>query len=102
MGVLPYPVFFGRGQRARSSEPEWIRKSFPCDCLPYGSFWHQQRLRALQRDNFVCQYDGCNETENLDVHHIIPYRMSKNHDLENLVTLCKKHHRIVEVMGFGS
>lgn len=67
----------------------------------YGSGWAVARKRALERDE-VCQHCGHDGTEyRLEVHHIIPVRRFREastatvadaHDLENLVTLCKRCH----------
>ena len=32
----------------------------------------------------------------LNIHHIIPYRLTQDNSLENLIPLCRKHHKIVE------
>lgn len=59
-----------------------------------GSNWQSQKRKALKRDGRVCQVCGKKGT---DVHHRIPKRRfaDKNeaNNLENLITLCKKHHR---------
>jgi len=62
----------------------------------YGIKWNPKRNEVLRRDHYTCQIYGCNEKENLEVHHLIPYRISKTHDLKNLITLCRKHHKEVE------
>lgn len=50
-----------------------------------------QRLKILKRDNYLCQVCFCKA---VDVHHIVPYRITKDNSLFNLVTLCKKHHKV--------
>ena len=60
-----------------------------------GSDWGKQRRKTRKRDNNTCQCCGTTSKEvgkNLDVHHIIPYRISKSNDLENLITLCPNCH----------
>jgi len=52
--------------------------------------WKEARQKALERDEFKCLL--CEATETLNVHHVIPYRLIKNHDLVNLVTLCSECH----------
>lgn len=61
--------------------------------------WKQQRKKALERDNYICQKCGNTKKENiieLDVHHKVPFRCFKDfksaHNLENLITLCRKCH----------
>lgn len=77
-----------------------------------GDFWQKQRMRALVRDDFQCQYhqlgltpieSGCcketpeNRLRCLQVHHIkgrthfLPHQL-EGHDLSNLVTICLVHH----------
>jgi len=68
-----------------------------------GKDWDSIKLRARERDNFICQ--GCGMTEEqhirkykqpLQVHHIDPYRHSKDNSLENLTTLCCSCHQKAE------
>lgn len=78
----------------------------------YGANWKQQRRKALERDDYRCQTEGCEiqESDHLDifgesihVHHITPMReykeeydaptwWEKGNGLNNLITLCKSHH----------
>ncbi len=64
--------------------------------------WKQRRKKALRRDNYTCQNCGkkSGEIESLEVHHKIPFRFFSNpieaHELYNLVTLCRKCHRMEE------
>lgn len=57
---------------------------------PYVGIWGEQRIRVLERDGHICKL--CGSTDRIQVHHIIPYRYSQSHDLENLVTLCRSCH----------
>lgn len=64
----------------------------------FGKTWHRQRNLCRKRDDFKCQV--CGEYGNT-VHHIKPRRLFKDHiedanSLDNLITLCKKHHMPVE------
>lgn len=70
-----------------------------------GSNWKTQKRRAMKRDNYECQVCGKRRNEvgffGLGVHHIIPYRHFKGNleaanQLENLITLCRKHHALIE------
>lgn len=64
--------------------------------------WNYARKQALERDLYCCRMcldkDNYIERERLEVHHIIP--LYKNHtmayDIDNLITLCNRHHRLVE------
>ena len=57
---------------------------------------HQRNLRDLGRCVFVYD-DGtqCEEEKWLDAHHIIHRADGGPDSLENLVTLCKGHHRLI-------
>jgi 5-methylcytosine-specific restriction endonuclease McrA len=57
---------------------------------PYHKDWRQARRNALKRDGYRCVL--CSTTEDIIVHHIVPYRYSKSHDLDNLITLCRTCH----------
>lgn len=61
----------------------------------YGEKWADIRLLVYKRDNYRCK--DCNKTMNelsraLDVHHIIPFLISKDNSLKNLISLCRKCH----------
>lgn len=70
-----------------------------------GPNWDQQRRLARKRDNYTCQTCGIHQKQYgkaLDVHHIVPFRdfgvdnyLQANH-LENLVSLCKTCHMLIE------
>lgn len=63
-----------------------------------GKDWKQQKQRALDRDK-ICQRCGSNKM--LDVHHIIPYRKSKDNSLDNLITFCRRCH-IIHERGYST
>ena len=78
---------------AASEEPCGLKEKL------FGSNWHTQRERALERDSFECT--ECGSEKNLCVHHDKPrvaYRNSSAFTIEeanklsNLVTLCKDCH----------
>jgi hypothetical protein len=55
------------------------------------------RKLVLERDNYTCQ--SCKiqlPGTKLDIHHKIPTRKGGTHDHKNLVTLCKKCHKVIE------
>jgi len=49
--------------------------------------------RALNLRDTSCQYPGCCSTNYLDAHHIKHWADGGETNLDNLVTLCRKHHR---------
>ncbi|NQV08927.1 HNH endonuclease [Candidatus Woesearchaeota archaeon] len=79
------------GMYLGSKNPRWLGGSSKYR----GRDWNTKRLECLERDNFKCC--KCNENNIvLHVHHIIPYRKTKNNDLENLIVLCVKCHNAEE------
>ena len=65
----------------------------------YGDDWFQIRLLIYKRDNYQCQ--DCKITMNeygkaLDIHHKIPFLISFDNSLSNLITLCRKCHMKAE------
>jgi ribosomal protein L44E len=91
-----HPLYKGGG--------EWKNK--------LGAKWHKYRDKCLDRDGYSCQICGITESEHierhkfgLDVHHIEPRRkfyndsdksMNEANKMENLITLCRKHHVQIE------
>jgi 5-methylcytosine-specific restriction endonuclease McrA len=61
--------------------------------------WFEIREKAKQRDGYTCVDCGITEEEHymtvgqpLQVHHIVPYKECKKHELYNLITLCASCH----------
>ena len=50
------------------------------------------RRALLERDG-VCQYAGCHESRYVDAHHIKHWADGGETSLDNLITLCRFHHR---------
>lgn len=81
----------------------------------YGPNWPRQRCRARKRDDYTCQRCETTEAElgqQLDVHHIRPFRLFlREHDndavaaskianrLHNLACYCRRCHMLVENHG---
>lgn len=61
----------------------------------YGTGWGKQKTICLERDN-DCQ--NCGSVDKLTVHHIIPFKFSKDNSLENLITVCESCHLMVSKM----
>lgn len=53
------------------------------------------RKIALRRDKNICQLCGAMDKK-LQVHHIVPYRVSMDNSLSNLISLCSPCHTKVE------
>lgn len=70
---------------------QWLYKGAGMDRGPY---WTAARREAIRRNPFCAL---CGTLKNLHVHHIIPYRLTQDNRQENLLPLCRRHHKIVEV-----
>lgn len=62
----------------------------------YGDDWDKIRYLVYIRDKFTCQHCGIFGVM-LDVHHKIPFLISFDNSLSNLVTLCRPCHTKEEV-----
>ncbi len=60
-----------------------------------GSQWRRVRNEAIRRNPFCAI---CGTRRNLQVHHIVPFRLSFDNSQDNLVPLCQKHHRYIETV----
>ena len=60
-----------------------------------GSRYVNWRNYVLKRDNHRCQWEGCNSTEKLQVHHIHKYatHLDLRYNTYNGITLCNHCHR---------
>jgi hypothetical protein len=82
--------------------------------LPYlpasGEEYEKQRMRCFVRDNFTCQFEAlglpaiegiceCGDPQDkiryLNCHHKKQRSHGGNHDLDNLITVCKSHHEMI-------
>ena len=50
-----------------------------------------------ERDEQRCRHEGCDETEGLEAHHIIPVSQGGQNTLDNGITLCREHHMMDNV-----
>ncbi|MEJ8569171.1 HNH endonuclease signature motif containing protein [Elongatibacter sediminis] len=57
--------------------------------------------RALQRRDGRCRFPGCTATRFVDAHHIHHWADGGSTHIDNLVLLCRHHHRLVHEGGFG-
>lgn len=60
-----------------------------------GSQWKRSRDEAIRRNPFCAI---CGTRQNLQVHHIVPFRLTFDNSQSNLVPLCRKHHRYIETV----
>ena len=77
---------------------------------PEGSILNQGRARRdptpvqrveIDRRDKGCRFPGCNYTEFTNVHHIQHWADGGLTNLDNLVTLCGRHHRAVHELGWS-
>ncbi|MEK6212721.1 MAG: HNH endonuclease, partial [Vibrio fluvialis] len=57
--------------------------------------------RALKRRDHSCRFPGCTCSRFVDAHHITHWADGGETSLNNLVLLCRRHHRLVHEGGFG-
>ncbi len=59
-----------------------------------GKYWKRQ---AKKRDNYICQFPECGKRSRQNhAHHKLPRKAGGADVLENLITLCGKHHGEME------
>jgi len=57
--------------------------------------------RALQARDGGCRFPGCSHRRFVDAHHIRHWADGGDTSIDNLVLLCRHHHRLVHEGGFG-
>ena len=57
--------------------------------------------RALQARDQGCRFPGCDHHRFVDAHHIEHWADGGHTSIDNLVLLCRRHHRLVHEGGFG-
>ena len=77
--ALGRPLGVGRQLR---TVPRWLRRAL------------------TRRDRGRCQFPNCTATKFLDGHHIIHWADDGPTDLDNLLLLCRFHHRLVHEVGY--
>ena len=58
-----------------------------------GSQWKKTRALKVSKQPFCAL---CGTFKDIQVHHIVPFRLTHDNSQENLVSLCVKHHKVVE------
>ena len=56
--------------------------------------------RALKARDGCCRFPGCTNTRGLHAHHLEHWADGGPTDLENLILLCRRHHRLVHEDGW--
>ena len=57
--------------------------------------------RALRMRDDGCAFPGCNQRHHTDAHHIRHWAEGGRTDIDNLVQLCRHHHRLLHEGGFS-
>lgn len=57
--------------------------------------------RMLERRDTCCRFPGCENTIALDSHHMVHWADGGETSTDNLVRLCRRHHRLVHEGGWG-
>ena len=57
------------------------------------------RKAARERDRGRCRFPGC-ESRRIDLHHIRHWASGGRTDLDNLISLCRRHHTAVHDRGY--
>lgn len=58
--------------------------------------WNEIRKQVYKRDGYTCQVCSKKNPRPLQCHHIIPYRITQDDSMENLITLCCHCHTTEE------
>jgi Domain of unknown function (DUF222)/HNH endonuclease len=58
------------------------------------------RRAVRERDNYRCQYPGCNSRK-VQIHHIRHWSKGGKTKLRNLLLLCRAHHIIIHDLNYG-
>jgi hypothetical protein len=51
--------------------------------------------RALHNRSGHCQYPGCTAIRELEAHHVLPVERGGKTELDNLILLCPRHHKLL-------
>lgn len=86
------PMYGRKGKEAGHYKGGSIRKYG----TSYRGFdWKNIKKTIKKRDEYKCRVCGISESEckqNLQIHHIVPYKCTQDNNPDNLITLCSKCH----------
>jgi hypothetical protein len=57
--------------------------------------------RALRRRDRCCRFPGCENSRFVDAHHVRHWAQGGETKLDNLMLLCRRHHRLVHEGGYS-
>ena len=55
--------------------------------------------RALHNRSSHCQYPGCTALRELEAHHVLPVARGGRTEVDNLILLCPRHHKLLHDHG---
>jgi 5-methylcytosine-specific restriction endonuclease McrA len=66
----------------------------------YPKSWSRLRFVVYKRDNYICQICGVKceigcGWRSPNCHHRVPVKISHNHSISNLMTVCKRCHELL-------
>jgi hypothetical protein len=73
----------------------------PTDIGRKSRLWTNAMTRAIKDRDQHCQFYGCTQTHNLQIHHIIHWANGGSTSVENGVCLCQYHHTLVHEGGYS-
>ena len=56
---------------------------------------YPQHRALYKRSGGHCQYPGCSAIRELQAHHIVPDNAGGKAELDNLILLCPRHHKLL-------
>lgn len=62
---------------------------------------NRAQRRALRARDGGCAFPGCAATRHLHAHHVLHWTQGGATDVENLVLLCRHHHRLLHEGGYA-
>lgn len=97
-----------KGKYSGSGNPNYIdgrTKDLNWDRGYRGENWNEIRVQVLKRDGYNCQWQQIlpsftiSECKgNLAIHHLNNYRNTRDDDPAYMLTLCRRHHQIAEML----
>jgi hypothetical protein len=73
----------------------------PTDIGRRSRLWPNAMARAIRNRDQHCQFYGCTQTHNLQIHHIKHWADGGTTCVSNGVSICQKHHTFVHEGGFS-
>jgi hypothetical protein len=79
-----------------SIRPVWERDSVPFGVGRFQRTVPDRTRRMIEHRDRGCRVPGC-PNRRVDVHHILPWAEGGATDPDNLVSLCRRHHRLLHL-----